>query len=41
VPLKLPPMRFYQLWHDRVHHASEHKWLRELTAAAARDLTGH
>jgi DNA-binding transcriptional LysR family regulator len=40
VPLKLPPMRFYQLWHDRVHHASEHKWLRELTAAAARDLTG-
>jgi DNA-binding transcriptional LysR family regulator len=38
VPLKLPPMRFYQLWHDRVHHASEHKWLRELIAAAAREL---
>ncbi|MDB5841521.1 MAG: bacterial regulatory helix-turn-helix, lysR family protein [Herminiimonas sp.] len=38
IPIKFPPMRFYQLWHDRVHHASEHKWLRELITAAAKDL---
>ena len=38
VPLKFPPMRFYQLWHDRVHHASEHKWLRDLIGAVAREL---
>jgi hypothetical protein len=31
-------MRFYQLWHDRVHHASEHKWLRDLIGAVAREL---
>jgi DNA-binding transcriptional LysR family regulator len=40
VPLKFPPMRFYQLWHDRSHHASEHRWLRELVGAAAKSLTG-
>ncbi|MES2538317.1 MAG: LysR family transcriptional regulator [Pseudomonadota bacterium] len=38
VPIKFPPMRFYQLWHDRVHQASEHKWLRDLVATAAREL---
>ena len=39
IPIKFPPMRFYQLWHDRVHHANEHKWLRDLVGAAARELT--
>ncbi|WP_019142561.1 LysR substrate-binding domain-containing protein [Noviherbaspirillum massiliense] len=39
VPIKFPKMRFYQLWHDRVHHASEHKWLRELIATTARSLS--
>jgi DNA-binding transcriptional LysR family regulator len=38
VPVKLPPMRFYQLWHQRVHQAPEHKWLRELVGATARSL---
>ena len=31
-------LRFYQLWHDRVHQASEHKWLRDLIGTVARDL---
>ena len=38
VPIKFPAMRFYQLWHDRVHHASEHKWLRELVGKVAKEL---
>jgi DNA-binding transcriptional LysR family regulator len=38
VPIKFPKMRFYQLWHDRVHHAPEHKWLRELVSGTARSL---
>jgi DNA-binding transcriptional LysR family regulator len=37
-PLPFPPMRFYQLWHERAHHAPEHKWLRELIAATAKSL---
>ncbi|SDG64411.1 MULTISPECIES: LysR family transcriptional regulator [unclassified Duganella] len=39
VPVKFPAMRFYQLWHERVHQAPEHKWLREQVAAAAKALT--
>ncbi|MRW83381.1 LysR family transcriptional regulator [Pseudoduganella sp. FT26W] len=39
VPVKFPPMRFYQLWHERVHQAPEHKWLREQVSAAAKALT--
>ena len=38
VPLKFPPMRFYQLWHQRVHQAPEHKWLRDQVSAAAKAL---
>ena len=38
VPVKFPAMRFYQLWHERVHQAPEHKWLREQVAAAAKAL---
>lgn len=38
VPIPFPPMRFYQLWHERAHHAPEHKWLRELIAANAKSL---
>ena len=33
-----PPMRFYQLWHERVHQAPEHKWLRDQVSAAAKAL---
>jgi DNA-binding transcriptional LysR family regulator len=38
VPVKFPPMRFYQLWHERVHQSPEHKWLRDLVGGAARAL---
>lgn len=38
VPLKFPPMRFYQLWHQRVHQSTEHKWLRDQVSSAARAL---
>jgi len=41
VPLKFPPMRFYQLWHERVHQAPEHKWLRDQVSAAAKALVVH
>jgi DNA-binding transcriptional LysR family regulator len=39
VPVKFPPMRFYQLWHERVHSAPEHKWLRDQVSATAAALT--
>lgn len=38
VPIAFPSMRFYQLWHERVHHAPEHKWLRELISTTAKSL---
>jgi DNA-binding transcriptional LysR family regulator len=38
VPVKFPAMRFYQLWHERVHQAPEHKWLREQVSTAAKSL---
>jgi len=38
VPVKFPPMRFYQLWHQRVHQAPEHKWLRDQVTEAAKAL---
>jgi DNA-binding transcriptional LysR family regulator len=38
VPVKFPPMRFYQLWHQRVHQSPEHKWLRDQVGEAARAL---
>ena len=39
IPIKFPSMRFYQLWHERVHQATEHKWLREMISVTARGLT--
>jgi len=38
LPVKFPAMRFYQLWHERVHQAPEHKWLRDQVCAAAKGL---
>jgi len=38
VPVRFPPMRFYQLWHQRVHQSTEHKWLRDQVSGAARAL---
>jgi len=29
-PIEFPPMRFYQLWHARNHHAPSHQWLRHM-----------
>lgn len=31
-PIRFPAMTFYQLWHERSHHAPAHRWLRELMA---------
>ncbi len=28
-PLNFPPMKFYQLWHERTHDAPAARWLRE------------
>lgn len=38
VPVKFPPMRFYHLWHQRVHQSTEHKWLRDQVSGVARAL---
>lgn len=37
-PIKFPPIRYYQLWHERVHQATEHKWLRGLVTSVAKSL---
>lgn len=29
-PIEFPPMRFYQLWHERHQHSPSHRWLRRL-----------
>jgi DNA-binding transcriptional LysR family regulator len=28
-PLQFPPLRFYQLWHERTHASKAARWLRE------------
>ena len=35
-PPGFPTMRFYQLWHERVHHSPAHRWLRALIADVGR-----
>lgn len=37
-PIDFPPMRFYQLWHDREHSAPAHRWLRGLLTQAGREV---
>ena len=34
-PFDFPRMRFYQLWHERSHHAPAHCWFRKLLSEAA------
>jgi len=34
-PLDFPPLRFYQLWHERTHTAPAARWLREQVASVA------
>ena len=38
-PLAFPPMKFYQLWHERTHDAAAAKWLREQISAALKPST--
>ena len=35
-PLNFPPMKFYQLWHERTHDAPAAKWLREQIGAVVK-----
>jgi DNA-binding transcriptional LysR family regulator len=37
-PIEFPPVRFYQLWHERTHHSDGHRWLRGLLTAAGERL---
>jgi len=39
-PIAFPPMRFYQLWHERNHQSSAHRWLRRLLSDCGRQLAG-
>jgi DNA-binding transcriptional LysR family regulator len=32
-PLDFPPLRFYQLWHERTHESNAARWLREQIGA--------
>jgi hypothetical protein len=38
-PVEFPPMRFYQLWHERNHASASNRWLRTQVADAVKDLT--
>jgi len=31
-------MRFYQLWHERNHHSTGHRWLRRLLSDCGRRI---
>ena len=37
-PSELPPMRFYQLWHERSHASPASRWLREQVSAIAQAM---
>ena len=37
-PIAFPPMRFYQLWHERNHQSPGHRWLRRLLAECGRHI---
>jgi DNA-binding transcriptional LysR family regulator len=38
-PVAFPPLTYYQLWHERVHHADSQRWLREQVREVSRRLT--
>ena len=38
-PVSFPRMRFYQLWHDRNHHAPGHQWVRRLMTDQGKQLS--
>ncbi len=37
-PVALPPLMYYQLWHERTHASSSARWLRERIKAVAASL---
>lgn len=37
-PIAFPPMRFYQLWHERNHQSPGHRWLRRLLSECGRRI---
>ena len=38
VPVAMPRMQFFMLWHERVHAAAEVQWLRRIVAGAAAEI---
>ena len=38
-PLDFPPIRYYQLWHERCHYSDDVRWFRILVSDAAKSLT--
>jgi DNA-binding transcriptional LysR family regulator len=39
-PVEFPPMRFYQLWHERSHASASNRWLRQQVLEVARSFGG-
>lgn len=39
-PLDFPPMKYYQLWHERTHDAPAARWLREQISAVVKVRAG-
>lgn len=39
-PAEFPPMRFYQLWHERNHTSASNAWLRQQVTAASAAVAG-
>lgn len=37
-PIPFPPMRFYQLWHERNHQSAAHRWIRRLLGDCGKAL---
>ena len=37
-PIAFPPMRFYQLWHERNHQSPGHRWLRRMLSECGRRI---
>lgn len=40
VPIAMPKMQFFMLWHERAHAATEVQWLRRVVADAANEVMG-
>jgi DNA-binding transcriptional LysR family regulator len=40
MPVPMPKMRFFMLWHERTHVAAEVQWLRKIVADASREIMG-